>query len=78
MMRRSTPHETPAWTKPGAQWTFWLLLSMLILSLAVLVIRVLAGDEGRFIGASVGFCALFAVLLVVNRVARRKRSTPTG
>ncbi|MFD4540849.1 hypothetical protein [Streptomyces bauhiniae] len=77
MKRRSKPYEAPAWTKPGSQWGFWLCLSMLVLNAVVLVIRVLAGDEGRFIVSSAGFCVLFAVLLVGNRVARRKRSMPT-
>ncbi|MFD4787655.1 hypothetical protein ACFWN1_11490 [Streptomyces sp. NPDC058459] len=77
MTRRSKPYEAPAWTRPGAQWGFWLCLSMLVLNFAVLVIRVLTHDEGRLIVSSAGFCVLFAVLFVANRVARRKRSTLT-
>ncbi|MFF9360951.1 hypothetical protein [Streptomyces griseoluteus] len=77
MTPRPKSREEPAWTKPGSQGAFWVFLSLLVLNFAVLVMRVLGGDGAGRVGSSLGFCLLFALLLVANRTARRKRSAPT-
>ncbi|MFJ3660874.1 hypothetical protein ACIPPM_10450 [Streptomyces sp. NPDC090119] len=74
MTRRLKSREVSAWTLPGSQWAFWLFLSMLVLSIVVLILRLLDGDGAGAIASSGAGCALFAILIAVNRRVRRKRS----
>lgn len=76
MAQRSESHTSPEWTKPGNRWGPWLYWPMLCMGVGLLVWRVSAGASTGQIVLAAAHVLVWVCLLMANRSAHRRQSTP--